>query len=197
MATLNRLIIYCSQHAWLFLLSMLITFGCLYAVFLPLGKAFAELTDGQQMFDFQNALTTAQVAEQLPIYSDAAKQIYYAFSFTDFFFPFFASLFLVAIAAFSLRHLAPWAYASVTDRKLWPVLMLGAAFDWLENIFALIVVSAAPESTPTAATLLVLAKRAKLAAVMVAQAVSWGLLLLATGKWLAVRVGILKPESEA
>ena len=190
---LNNLIIYGSRHAWLFLLATIVTFGCLFAVFGPLGKVFDELTAGQQMFDFQNSLTTTQITEQLPVYTESAKQVYYAFSFADFFFPFFAALFLASIAAFSLRHLAPGAYAWVTERRLWPMLMIGAAFDWLENIFALTVVSAAPEATPLAATLLVIAKKAKLAAVLVAQLLGWGLLLMAILKWLAARVGILKP----
>ena len=114
-------------------------------------------------------------------------QLYYAFSFVDFFFPFFAALFLAAIAAFSLRHLAPHAYDRVAQRRLFPLLMLGTAFDWLENLCALFVIGRYPAEMTAAAGLLVVAKQGKLAAVALSQLIAWSLLLLAAAKWLWTR----------
>lgn len=182
MRALNNLILFCSRNAWLFLLTTGITFGCLFAAFFPMGVAFAELTGGEQMFDFQNTLTVEQIFAQLPNYTPGATQLYYAFSFVDYFFPFFAGLFLAALAAFGLRHFSPGAYDWVTVRNLWPLLMIGTAFDWAENCFALTVISQYPQEAQTAAALLVLAKQGKLASILVAQFLGWSLLVLGLGR---------------
>ena len=106
----------------------------------------------------------------------------------DFFFPFFARLFLAAIAAFSLRHLSPRAYDRVAQRRLFPLLMLGTAFDWLENLCALFVIGRYPAEMTAAAGLLVVAKPGKLAAVALSQLIAWSLLLLAAVKWAWTRL---------
>jgi len=193
----NALVIYCSQRIWLFLLCMLVAFGALAAVFMPLGRVFAELTGGAQMYDFQNALTVAEAIEQLPLYTGAARDVYYAFTFVDYFFPFFAGLFLAAIAAFSLRHLAPAAYAWITERRLWPLLLLGTLCDWTENLFALALIAGQPTDPVALATGLVLAKKAKLLFVMAAQLIGWSLLLLAVLKWLGQRLGLIRSRPGA
>jgi hypothetical protein len=192
MRWLNALIVRFSSSASLFSLAIVVAFGSLFAVFGPIRKAFSELTGGEVPFDFQNSLTTAQVFEQLPSYTENAKQLYYAFSFVDYFFPFFAGMFLAAIAAFSLRHLSPRAYAWADGRSLFPLLMIGTGFDWLENVFALTVISAYPEEMVTAASLMVLAKKGKLAFVVLSQAIGWGLLLLAALAWIGRRLGLLR-----
>jgi len=189
MRQLNDLIIRCSQSWWLFLLSVIVAFGSLFAVFGPVQVAFAELTGGLTPFDFQNSLSIAEIFEQLADWNEAAVQLYYAFSFVDFFFPFFAGLFLAAIAAFSLRHLSPRASARVASRRLFPLLMLGTAFDWLENLCALFVVGRYPAEMTAAAGLLVVAKQGKLTAVLVSQLIAWTLLLLAAGMWVRRRIG--------
>jgi hypothetical protein len=182
MRRLNDMIILFSRSAPLFVLAFIVAFGSLFAVFGPIQLAFAEATNGLLPFDLQHQLTSAQISEQLPDYTELARQLYYAFSFVDFFFPFFAAIFMAAIAAFSLRYLAPQAYAWVEQRKLFPLLMLATAFDWLENICALLVISQYPTEMSAAAGLLVLAKQGKLVFVAVSQAVGWSLLLAATVK---------------
>ncbi len=184
MDRLNSLIVLFSRSAPLFVLAFIVAFGSLFAVFGPIQLAFAEATDGLLPFDFQTQLSVAQIFEQLPAYTELARQLYYAFSFVDFFFPFFAGMFMAAIAAFSLRYLAPQAYDRVNQRKLFPLLMLAAAFDWLENICALLVISQYPTEMTATAGLLVLAKQGKIAFVAVSQTVGWSLLLAAAVKWL-------------
>lgn len=188
MRQLNDLIIRTSQSWWLFLLSVIVAFGSLFAVFGPIQLAFAELTGGLTPFDFQNSLSVEQIFEQLAVWNEAAVQLYYAFSFVDFFFPFFAGLFLAAIAAFSLRHLSPRLYERVAPGRLFVLLMLGPAFDWLENLCALFVIGRYPAEMTAAASLLVVAKQGKLAAVMLTQLIAISLLLLASLKWIWTRV---------
>ena len=188
MRQLNDLIIRCSKSWRLFLLSVVVAFGSLFAVFGPVRIAFAELTGGLAPFDFQNVLSVDEIFDQLATWNEAAVQLYYAFSFVDFFFPFFAGLFLAGIAAFSLRHLSPGLYGRVAERRLFPLLMLGTAFDWLENLCALFVIGRYPAEMTAAAGLLVVAKQGKLAAVALSQLIAWSLLLLAAVKWAWTRL---------
>jgi len=188
--SLNRLAIRFSGSFGLFLLSAIVAFGSLGLVFFPINAAFAELTGGLQPFDFQNSLTTEQIFEQLPRYTEAARTLYIAFAYVDYFFPFFASLFLAALAAFSLRHLSGAWYQKVSSRNLFALFFIGCAFDWAENCFALTVIFSWPEQMTTAATLLVLAKQGKLTAVMIFQALAWTLALLAGLKWLGRKIGV-------
>ena len=144
------------------------------------------------MFDFQNDLSVDRVYEQLPNYSYAALKLYYAFDFVDFFFPFFAGLVLAAAGAFALRHLSPKGYETIASRNLFAIYFIATFFDWLENVFALTVISAYPEEWRTAASLLVLAKKGKLASVMVMQIITWMLLLVAGLKWMGQKIGVVK-----
>jgi flagellar biosynthesis protein FlhB len=192
MRALNELIIRFSRSIWLFALSVVVAFGTLFAVLLPIGNVFPGLAGGATPFDLQNDLQPDEVFDQLEGYTEAARQLYYAFSFADFFFPVFASLFLGAVAAFSLRHLSPRWYAVAEARNLFVLFMLGAMFDWLENIFALTAVGTYPDTPVSVANLLVLAKQGKLALVMSGQAVAWLLLLLAALRWVAAKLGFLR-----
>lgn len=192
MRTLNELIIRFSQSIWLFALSIVVAFGTLFLVLLPIGNVFPELAGGATPFDLQNDLQPDEVFDQLEGYTEAARQLYYAFSFSDFFFPVFASLFLGAVAAFSLRHLSPKWYGVAEARNLFVLFMLGAMFDWLENVFALTAVGTYPDTPAWVANLLVLAKQGKLALVMSGQAVAWLLLLLAALRWVAAKLGFLR-----
>ncbi len=189
MRYLNDLIVRFSRSASLFVLSIIVFLGSLLAVFGPIQKAFSELTGGEVPFDFQNSLTVEQVFSQLPSYTENAKQLYYAFSFVDYFFPFFAGIFLAAIAAFSLRHISQHAYDWVDQRGLFSLLMIGTLFDWLENCNALLVIYRYPEIMTTAANLMVFAKKGKLAFVMLSQLIGWSLLIIAGFCWLYRRFG--------
>jgi hypothetical protein len=195
MRHLNELILRFSSSPWLFGLAFVVAFGSLFAVFGPITLAFGELTGGEQPFDLQNRLTVEQIFAQLPHYTETARQLYYAFSFVDFFFPFFAGIFLAAIAAFSLRHLSPRAYAWVNARNLFVLMMTGTACDWAENCLALVVISQYPQQFTGVATALVLVKQAKLFFVLLAQLVGWSLLLLAGLKWLGQRLGLFRERA--
>jgi len=186
--SLNDLMLRFSRSWPLFLLAAVVTFGSLYLFTGVIGPRFAELTGGSPPFDLQNALTVDQVYEQLPAYPEDARRLYYLFSAIDFAFPLFASLFLAAIAAFSLRYLWPTGYDWVTERRLWVLLLLPAVFDWAENVFALTVITNYGQELRGAAAMLIYAKLGKLSLVTVSQLLAWGLLLLAAIKWVRVRL---------
>ena len=188
MQSLNDLMLRFSRSWPLFVLAAVVTFGSLYLFTGVIGPRFAELTGGSPPFDLQNTLTVEQVYAQLPNYSAAARRLYYLFSAIDFAFPLFASLFLAAIAAFSLRYLWPTGYAWITARRLWVLLLLPAVFDWAENVFALTVITAYGQEMRGAAAMMIYAKLGKLSLVTVSQVLGWGLLLLAGLKWAWVRL---------
>ncbi len=188
MQSLNDLMLRFSRSWPLFVLAAVVTFGSLYLFTSVIGPRFAELTGGSPPFDLQNTLTVEQVYAQLPNYSAAARRLYYLFSAIDFAFPLFASLFLAAIAAFSLRYLWPTGYAWITARRLWVLLLLPAVFDWAENVFALTVITAYGQEMRGAAAMMIYAKLGKLSLVTVSQVLGWGLLLLAGLKWAWVRL---------
>ncbi len=193
MQSLNDLLLRFSRSWPLFLLAAVITFGSLYLFTGVIGPRFAELSGGHLPFDLQNSLTVDQVYEQLPGYPENARKLYYLFSVIDFAFPVFASLFLAAIAAFSLRYLWPTGYAWVTERRLWVLLLLPALFDWAENVFALTVITAYGQELRTAAAMMIYAKLGKLSLTAVSQLLAWGLLLLAAVKWVGVRfIGVTR-----
>lgn len=168
MKILNDLVILCSTSAWLFILSIVAAFGSLAFVLTNISNVMKDLV-GHEAFDMQNSLTVPQVFEQLSVYTPEVKQLYYAFSFADFFFPFFAALFMGAVAAFSIRHAFPDLYTRLNASSLFALLLIPAAFDWLENIFALTVIGSFPEQSETAASLMIMAKKAKLASIVLAQ----------------------------
>lgn len=175
---LNRLVVRVSGSAPLFALATVLAFGSL-AVLMRIGEAFPAAAGGAQVFDLQNGLTAAQVLAQLPGYTDEARRLYYAFTAVDYLFPFAASLFLAAIAAFCLRRAFPGAYAAAVARNLLPLVMIPALFDWCENVAALVAITAWPDTSPAMAGAIVVAKRLKLGFLFVAQG-GVGLLLLAT-----------------
>lgn len=186
MKKLNDLVILASRSGWLFLLSIVAAFGSLVFVFNNVNVVMQDLV-GHVVFDMQNTLTVTQVFEQLSAYTQEAKHLYYAFSFVDFFFPFFAALVMAAPAAFALRHGFPDLYQRFNAMSLFGLLFLPTAFDWLENIFALTVISGYPEQRETAASLMVMAKKAKLASIVVAQVLVLVALVASAFRWISVR----------
>lgn len=192
MRALNDVVIRFSKSAGLFVLAFVVAIGSLQFVFFPINVAFAELTGGLQPFDFQNDLTVEQIFQQLPQYTDAVVNLYVAFAFVDYFFPFFASVFLGALACFSLRHLSTTAYGWANQRCLFVLFFLPAVFDWFENCFALTVIFSYPNELTTVAGLLVIAKKGKLACVAISQIVAWTLLVLAALRWLGRKVGLVR-----
>jgi hypothetical protein len=191
MKLLNDLVIQVSRSAWLFVMAAIFAFGSLGIVFFNINDVFEVMVDAE-MFDFQNDLTVDLIYEQLPNYSYAARKLYFAFIFVDFFFPFFASLVLGSAAAFALRHLSTKWYENLNTRNLFILFFVPTVFDWCENIFALIVINSYPEELTFAATMLIIAKKGKLASVMLMQAGTWLLLLVTALKWAGSKVGLIK-----
>jgi hypothetical protein len=141
-----------------------------------IAAGFPPLAGGALPFDLQNGLAVADVYAQLAGWSPGARTRYYAFSAVDWLFPLAAGLFLAATVAFCLRRSLPRAWSWVTRRQLLPLLLLGTACDWLENVFALLAVGLYPQESPLLAVGLVVAKRAKLAALFPSQGLMLGLL---------------------
>jgi hypothetical protein len=184
---LQTLVIRVSQTWWLYFCVVLLFAGSLLSL-LRIGERFPSYAAGNQPFDLQNALTPAEVYPQLATWTENARTLYYAFTLIDYAFPFFAGLFIAATAAFALRVSLPTWYAALTRRNLLPVFMLGTAFDWLENLAALGVISLYPAEIGWLPFVLVIAKKLKLVCVMSAQAAMLLLLLYAAGNWLAARL---------
>lgn len=183
---LQNLVIRVSQTWWLYLCVVLLFAGSLLSL-LRIGEKFPSHAAGNLPFDLQNALTPAEVYPQLATWTENARNLYYAFTLIDYAFPFFAGLFIATTAAFAMRNSLPRWYAALTARNLLPVFMLGTAFDWLENITALGVISLYPLEFSWLPILLVLAKQLKLVCVMSAQAATLLLLVYAAGNWLAAK----------
>jgi hypothetical protein len=184
---LQNLVIRVSQTWWLYLCVVLLFAGSLLSL-LRIGEKFPSYAAGNQPFDLQNALTPTEVYPQLASWTESAHQLYHAFTLIDYAFPFFAGLFIAATAAFAMRVSLPTWYAALTRRNLLPVFMFGTAFDWLENIAALGVISLYPTELRGLPIVLVLAKQLKLVCVLSAQAVTLLLLLYAAGNWLTARL---------
>ncbi|MGI9330952.1 MAG: hypothetical protein ACR2QB_09590 [Gammaproteobacteria bacterium] len=184
----SDLVIRFSRSWRLFLLAAVVTFGSLYLFIGVIQPRFEALTGGAVPYDLQDELSVEQVYTQLATYSADARQLYYVFSAIDFAFPFFASLFLAAITAFSLRYLWPAAYQWLGTHKLWWLLLIPAVFDWAENIFALTVIINHGQELRGAAAAMIYAKMGKLTLVTLSQILGWGLLLLATVKWIFITI---------
>jgi len=191
MGALNNLVVLVSRSGWLFVISTIFAFGSLFIAFLPMNAVFEEII-GTQFFDMQNDLTVEQVFAQLPNYTESARGLYYAFSFIDFFFPFFASVVLGAAAAFALRHISDRWYGEIFQRNLFALFFIPTMFDWIENIAALTVITTYPEELTAVAMLLVIAKKGKLTTVVIMQLVAWLLLAVAALKWIGRKAGLVK-----
>lgn len=187
----NDLVVRVSHSFFLWIMSAIFAFGSLAFVFMNINVPF-EKTVGNPMFDFQNGLTVEQIYAQLPLYDESMFALYRAFLFVDFYFPFFAGLVMAAAGAFAWRHLMPTRYQIIKSKQLFALFLIPTLFDWSENIFAIVVVSAYPEEIRWAATLLVLCKQGKLATVMLAQGIVSLSLIAASLKWLATKAGIIK-----
>jgi hypothetical protein len=83
-------------------------------------------------------------------------------------------------------------YETFDTRNLFALFFIPTVFDWCENIFALIVINGYPDELTFAATMLVLAKKGKLASVLLMQAGTWLLLIVTALKWAGLKVGLIK-----
>jgi len=187
----TRFIVSCSESWWKVLL-LFTGFAASLGTLLQISERFPGTSGGNLPFDMQNDLTPVQVFEQLPAYSEQAFSTYYVFQAVDFAFPLLAGLFLAAVFAFGLRHTAPGWYAVAVARNLLVLMLLATLFDYLENVNFLWVINAWPEPAETAAQLGVLAKKAKLFFMNLANGLTALSLLTAALRWLGTRAGLLK-----
>ena len=163
---LQELILRISRTWWLYLIVLALFIGSLRAI-TRIGDLFPTYAGGAAPFDLQNDLRIDQVYAQLAGYTPQARELYYAFTLIDYAFPFFAGLFITATVAFALRNSLPRLYEALVTRKLLLLLMVATAFDWLENVTALSTIVLYPTEVSWLPTLLVVAKKGKLATLVV------------------------------
>lgn len=137
----------------------LLAFGALLAI----AAQFARATQGLAPFDLQQQLTVAGLLAQLELYTGRSYALYAAFLAVDMLFPLAAGVALAALVACGLRSAWPAAYASISARSLWTLLLIPTACDWLENLAGLGLILHHGGARPVLATALLLAKQAKLA----------------------------------
>ena len=147
-----------------------------------------ERTVGAPPFDLQHQLSLADIAGQLPRYTDESRAFYGLFFAVDMVFPLLAALFLGAACAFLLRRGLPTVYQRLVAGGWFALLLLPAGFDWIENLAALALVLNGTAWTP-ASLLLIGAKTLKLAATIAVQMLVLAVALLVGGRMLATRLG--------
>jgi len=162
---INQKLIDWSQSWKVFLLVVLGQAVTLSAL-LNISQKMADI-NGLQAFDMQNALSVQQIFTQLPQYTSESFNLYYLFQAVDYVFPVVAGLVLAIASVFLMRYSLPGIYSRFASLKLFPLLMLGTLFDFLENIFLLSVILAYPNELESVATLAIIAKKCKLTMIMV------------------------------
>ena len=183
---LQDLVLRISKTWWLYLIVLGLFVGSLLAL-MRIGEQFPQHAGGAAPFDLQNELKADQVYAQIAHYTEQARELYYAFTLIDYAFPFFAGLFISATVAFALRNSLPALYGALVERRLLLLLMIPTAFDWLENVAAASSITLYPTEVTWLPVLLVLAKKCKLAAMVLGQGVMALSLLIAAGTWLVRR----------
>ena len=186
----NDFIVSCSMSWWKVLLLFAGQMATMQGLNAITGR-FPGITAGDIPFDMQNDLQPGQIFEQLAGYTQQAFSDYYLFQAIDFAFPLLAGLFLASVFAFGLRHALPTAYEFATARNLLVLMLLPVLFDYLENIHMLWAVSAWPAQVDIAAQLAVAAKKAKLATLYTAFALTGLALLGALLRWLGRKTGLM------
>jgi hypothetical protein len=151
-------------------------------------RKFPAVTDGYTPFDMQNRLTVDQIFIQLASYTDEAFSLYTWFQLVDYFFPVLGAFMMAAITAFSIRTLSSSFYKQVVKKRLLLIFLIPAAFDLLENLGFLWVISVWPEQSATAANFALTAKLGKLASLFLfTQPLALLLLLMGGSKWLYLK----------
>ncbi len=195
LAPITRFIDSCSRSWWKVLL-LFIGQSAAMQVLNAITTGFPAISGGNVPFDMQNDpqnfLTPADVFAQLAAWDDQAFSDYYTFQAVDFAFPLLAGLFLASVFAFALRNAVPGWYASAVRNNLLSLLLLATVFDYLENINFLWVVTAWPEQAQLVAQLGILAKMGKLTCMGIGFALTAIFLLLALGRWLGRKAGLIK-----
>jgi hypothetical protein len=183
---INTFIIDCSRSWWKFLLLFIGQAGTM-ATLNNITAQFPAVSGGNIPFDMQNNLSAADIFTQLEGYTERAFDLYMIFQAVDYLFPVVAGLLLATVCAFALRTASAKYFAAAAQKNLFVLLLVPSAFDWLENINLLWVVTAWPDQAQLAANLAVAAKIGKLSTMTLAFIVTTGLLMWAVGAWLGRR----------
>ena len=194
LSTINRFIIACSHSWWKFLIIVAGQIGTM-TVLQRITTDFPDAAGGAVPFDMQNSLTPKMIFEQLAGYTDEAYRLYYVFTAVDYFFPLFAGLMLATVTAFALRHASERGYRIALEKNLFVLLLVPTALDWMENLMLITAIQAWPAQLNVVAVLAVAAKWGKLGSLVVAFALSFGLLVAATGRFIAAQVGKMRSQA--
>jgi len=185
---LSNFIVRTSESLPRFLLAAALGPGTLFLVLFPIMRGFTALSGGVQPFDWQNELTRADIAAQLPAYTEPMRQLYYAHAFIDYLFPVFVAAFFGAIAAYALRHGVPGLYAGAVRYGLFALFLVSVPFDYCENTGALAAILAYPAPAGAWMDLALFGKRIKLITESVLPATTALALVLGAGGWLIHRM---------
>ena len=168
-----------------FLLATLLGPATLFGVLFPIMRGFSALTGGLQPFDWQNDLTAAQIAGQLPVYTGPVRQLYFAHAFIDYLFPVFVGAFFGAVAAFALRHGTPALYRRATSLGLLALYFVSVPFDYCENTGSLAAILLHPAPPGAWADLILIGKKVKLATEFVIPGATGVALVIGVAGWLS------------
>jgi hypothetical protein len=171
-----------------FVLAALLGPATLFLVLFPMMRAFSALTGGVPPFDWQNALTAADIADQLPLYAGAARDLYFAHVFVDTIFPVFVGTFFGAIAAFVLRHGTPRLYERAVGLGLFAAYFISVPFDYCENLGGLAAIMAYPAPPGGWASLVIFGKSVKLVTEFVIPGSTAAALVIGAVGWLWARL---------
>jgi hypothetical protein len=152
MHVINRPLQAIARRWWAILLVLLLN-GVSFTILFALEDRFEALA-GVPTFDTQNDLTAETLRAQLPLYTGAAREAYYAFAAFDFVFPFIAALFLAVLFTALLRaNRSPVAGRLLASgAALLP--FLGTLFDYGENVGFLSILAVGADSTWVSVALL-------------------------------------------
>jgi hypothetical protein len=131
------------------------------ALLQALGAGVEELV-GFPPFDLQTPLALDAVLTQAPLYAAEARAAYAGFLLVDTVFPLAASVLLAFVLAWSVRALQRLRGRVPSVNRLVLLPLVGALFDWLENIFFALAIWN-PESVELWAQIAVVVKGAKVA----------------------------------
>jgi hypothetical protein len=160
MSPLNKLVTFFSRRWWGVLTVLIVNFLSFNILFY-LEDRFSKVS-GIPTFDTQNSLTPELLRNQLPAYTGEAKTLYLQFSTFDFIFPFIAALFLAVLWTVLLRFRSTEFTKRLLRYNLPLLAFLGTLFDYLENIFLLLIVNGDANPANTLVSLALWSKAGKL-----------------------------------
>lgn len=161
MAWLQNGLLKISRNWILFVVMLVVNFAS-FTILFALEDQFEALT-GMPVYDTQNALTTTQIREQLPLYQGEALNAYLRFAAFDFVFPLVSAVFIAVVCTLLLRLNRLKIAQTLLRWRLPLVVLLITLFDYLENVFLLAVLAAAPAPDTALMNIALVFKQLKLA----------------------------------